>query len=77
MKNFVYMKRNRYSLRGNQLLKLLDVITCLYGIQALCFKGSLLCNKISNKYKNLNSLEEFKSQIKQWNPTTSSFKICK
>ena len=40
--------------------------------QALCFKVSLLWNKIPNKYKNLNSLEELKSQIKQWDPTTYS-----
>ena len=60
------------NLCGNYLLKLSATNTCRYGIQALCFKGSLLWNKIPNKYKNRNSLEEFKSQIKQWNPTFCS-----
>ena len=70
MWDFFDLKRNRYSLRGNYLLKLPDTSTCRYGTHALCFKGSLLWNKIPNKHKNLNFLEEFKSQIKQWNPTT-------
>ena len=77
MWDFFDLKRYRYNLRGNYLLKLPDASTCRYGMHALCFKGSLLWNNIPNKYKNLNSLEEFKSQIKQWNPTTCSCKICK
>lgn len=38
---------------------------------------NLLWNKIPSKCKNLDSLEQFKGQIKQWNPTTSNCKICK
>ena len=41
----------RYNLRRNYLLKLPDTSTCRYDTQALCFKGSLLWNKIPNKYK--------------------------
>ena len=77
MWNFFDLKRIRYNLRGNYLLKLPDTSTCGYGTQALCFKGSLLRNKIPNKYKDLNSFEEFESQIKQWDPITCSCKTCK
>ena len=77
MWNFFNLMRNRYNLCGNYLLKLPDTSTCQYGTQALRFKGSLLWNKIPNKYKNLNSLEELKSQIKQWDPTTCGCKVCK
>ena len=77
MWNFFDLKRIRYNLRGNYLLKLLDTSTCQCGTQARCFKGSLFWNKIPNKYKNLISLEEFKSQIKQWDPSTCSCKTCK
>ena len=77
MWNFFNLMRNRYNLCGNYLLKLPDTSTCQYGTQALCFKGSLLWNKIPNKYKNLNSLEELKSQIKQWDPITCGCKVCK
>ena len=61
MWNFFDLKKIRYNLRGNYLMKLLDTSTCRNCTQALCFKGSLLWNKIPKKYKNLNSLEEFKS----------------
>ena len=65
MWNFFDLKRTRYNFRGNYLMKLLDTSTCRYGTQALCFKRSLLWNKIRKKFKNLNSLEELKSQMKQ------------
>ena len=77
MRNFFDFKRTRYYLRGNYFLKLTDTSTCRYSTEALCFKGSPLWNKAPNKYTNLNSLEEFKSQIKQWDPTTCSYKTCK
>ena len=48
MWNFFDLKRNRYNLRSNYLLKLTDTSTCRSGTQALCFKGSLLWNKIPN-----------------------------
>ena len=54
------------NLRGNYLLKLPDKHP------STMLQRSLLWNKIPNKYKNLNSLEELKSQIKQWDPTTYS-----
>ena len=77
MQKLFGLKRNRYNLCGNYLLKLPDTSTCQYGTQALCFKGSLLLwNKVPNKYKDLNSFEEFKNQIKQWHPFTCSCKIC-
>ena len=77
MWNFFDFKRIRFYLRGNYFLKLTDTSTCRYSTEALCFKGSPLWNKAPNKYTNLNSLEKFKSQIKQWDPTTCSYKTCK
>ena len=77
MWNFFDLKRNRYNLRDDYLLKLPDTSTCRYGTQALWFKGNLLWNKIPSKYKNLNSLEESKRQIEQWSPNTCSCKIYK
>ena len=77
MWNFFSLKREIGTtfVVGNYLLKLPDETSiCRYGTQALCVKGSLLWNKISNKCKK----EEFKSQIKQWQPTiAASCKICK
>ena len=41
---FLVLKRNRYNLCSNCLLKLPDTSTSRYGTQALCFKGSLQWN---------------------------------
>ena len=51
MWNFFNLQRKRYNLRGSYLLKLPDTSTSRYDTQALCFKESLLWNKIPNKYK--------------------------
>ena len=34
-----------------------------------CFKGSLMWKMVPNKYKNLHSIDDFKKDIKDWEPT--------
>ena len=46
-------------------------------MEALCFKGSIIWDTVPNHYKNLNSLDKFKQQIKMWKPTTCTCKLCK
>ena len=62
--------------RNKQLLKLPETSTSSYGTQALCFKGSLICNTVPNKIKNIDNIEDFKKHIKGWKPTTCSCKLC-
>ena len=62
---------------SNYLLKLPATNTCRNGAQAVCFKGSLLWNKIPEKCKNINTLEEFKTQIKLLNFIICSRRICR
>ena len=76
MKDFFDSKNTRYDLRSKQLLKLRETSTSRYGTQALCFKGSLIWNKIPNKIKNIGNIEDFKKHIKGWKPTTCSCKLC-
>ena len=42
MKDFFGLKNTRYDLRSKQLLKLPETSASRYGMQALCFKGSLI-----------------------------------
>ena len=75
----VYMfdlKNTRYDLQNKQLLKLPETSSSRYGTQAFCFKGSLILNMVPNKFKNLESIEDFKEHIKDWKPTTCSGKLC-
>ena len=76
MEDFFDLKTTPYDLRNKHLLKLPETSTSRYGTQAFCFKGSLLWNMIPNHYKSIDSLEEFKRQIKTWKPTTCSCRLC-
>ena len=73
MQEFYNLNLTPYNLRMKQLVKLPKTITSKYGIQALCFKKSLLWKMVPIQYKNTN-LENFKRKIEVWKPTTC---ICK
>ena len=77
MQEFFDLKVTPYSLRNNNLLRLPKTNTSRYDTEALCFKGSIIWNTVPNRYKNLNSLDKFKQQIKMWKPTTCTCKLCK
>ena len=77
MQEFFDLKVTPYSLRNNNMLRLPKTNTSRYGTEALCFKGSIIWNTAPNRYKNLNSLDKFKQQIKMWKPTTCTCKPCK
>ena len=69
------LKVTPYSLRNNNILRLPKTNTLQYGTEALGVKGSIIWN--TYRYKNLNSLDKLKQQIKMWKPTTCTCKICK
>ena len=77
MQEFFDLKITPYSLRNNIILRLPKTNASRYGTEALCFKGSIISNTVPNRYKNLNSLNKFKQQIKMWKPTTCTCKLCK
>ena len=76
MKDFFDLKNTRFDLRSKQLLKLPETSLSRYGAQALCFKGSLIWNRVPNKSKNIDNIEDFKKHIKDWTHTTCSCKLC-
>ena len=77
MQEFFDLKATPYSLRNNSLLRLPKTNTSRYGTQARCFKGCIIWKTVPNRYKNPNSLDKFKQQIKIWKPTTCTCKLCK
>ena len=62
MKDFFDLTNIRYDLRSKQLLKLPETRTSRYGTQALSFKGSLIWNMVPSKFKNIDSIEDFKKR---------------
>ena len=77
MQEFFYLKFTPYSLQNNNLLRLPKTNTSQYGTEAICFKGSTIWSTVPNRYKNLNSLDKFKQQMKMCEPTTCTCKLCK
>ena len=71
------IKVTPYSLRNKNLMRLPKLNTSPYGTQALYFKGSIIWNTVPNRYKNVNSLDKFKQQIKMRKPTRCTCKLCK
>jgi hypothetical protein len=55
-----------YDLRVKQLLTLPTTKTKTHGIRSFTYRGSILWNYLSDEYKHLNSLKEFKEKIKLW-----------
>ena len=64
MQEFFNVKVTPYSLQSDNLLRLPKANTSRYSTEALCFKGSITWSTVPNRYKNLNSLDKFKQQIK-------------
>ena len=50
--------------KGNKV-NLSETWTCLYGINSLLFRGSLLWNNLTRNVKESHSLEQFKEKIKK------------
>ena len=71
MKEFFHFKNTQCDLRNKQKLKLPETCTSRYGTQALCFKNSAICNMVPNKFKNLDSIVDFKKHLKDWKPSTA------
>ena len=77
MKEFFDLEVTPYSLRNNNLLRLLKKNTSRYDTEALGFKRSIIWNPVPNRHINLIFLNKFKQQIKMWKSTTYTCKLCK
>ena len=64
MKGFFDLKNTPYDLRNKQLLTIPETSNSKYDTKALCFKGSLIRNMVPNKFKNLDSIEDFNEHMK-------------
>ena len=66
-----------YNLRNDFRLKSENVNTVFYGTESLSFLGPRLWGKLPNKYKNVNTLNEFKIKIKDWQCEDCPCRLCK
>ena len=76
MKYIFRPKINHYQLRATDLLTLNQTRTTTFGTRAISFKGSLIWNKLPQKFKEAKSLNIFKKLIKTWSGRECSCKCC-
>ena len=68
-------KEITYNLRTKDLCKL-PKIKKRYGSESLSFRGSLLWNTLSDKFKQSPTLAAFKNQIKSWTGDKCTCRLC-
>ena len=77
MKEIFIRQDTPYRLKCNLCLKISSVRTLSYGTESIAFRGSHLWNSLQNSYKECDSLHVFKSNIRQWNGSGCTCKLCK
>ena len=73
---FFNRKMLPYNLRINNLLQLPKTRTNRYGNESLSFWGSMVWNRLPDKYKAAKSCEEFKMKIRSWRGSGCNCRIC-
>ena len=74
--DFFNRKMLPYNLRINNLLQLPKTRTNRYGNKSLSFWGSIVWNRLPDKYKAAKSCEEFKMKIRSWKGSGCNCRIC-
>ena len=70
-------KHNSHFLRSGHTLTLPKTKSIKFGQNSISFRGSLLWNNLSNDFKSLKSVDQFKRKIKNWPGNTCTCYICK
>ena len=77
MKEIFIRQDTQNRLKCNLRLKSPRVRTLSYGSKSISFRDSHLWNSLQNSYKECESLNVFKSKIRQWNGSGCTCKLCK
>ena len=65
------------NLRSNPCFKTCNVRSVHYGTETVHFRGPQIWSLIPDNIKNLNTLSEFKSEIRKWKPVGCKCRLCK
>ena len=66
-----------YSLRTTSHFRSRKIRATKYGIETSSYLGPNLWNLVSNEYKTIESLADFKAKIKNWVPENCPGRLCK
>ena len=77
MKEIFKERENMYSLRNNNEFEIPKIKTVIFGSDTVRYRGPQLWLSLPQDTKNADSIQEFKSKIKNWNCDQCSCKICR
>ena len=77
MQELFPIHESNYDLRNKRYWETSNVRTTCYGIETLLFRGQKIWQLLPTSIKASNSLPEFKSKMKNWNPKGCSCRLCK
>ena len=77
MKAVLQITENRYAFQSEVRFKSRNVQPVGYVIEIASHVGPKIWNSIPGKYKEYDSLNEFKAKIKTWYPENYPHKLCK
>ena len=76
--NKVFVERNcTYNLPGNNFLNRRRVNSVRYGTESVSFLAPIIWDILPKEIKNSQTLNAFKSKIKNWVPRECPFRLCK
>ena len=67
---------NPYNLRNHNDFKIENIKTTYYGSETIAFQGPRIWRLVPEIIKTSNSLNEFKTKIRNWQPDGCSCRIC-
>ena len=70
-------KLSSYNTRRDNIVHTRAVKSVYNGTETISFRAQKTWNTIPNDIKNVTSLNEFKTKIKQWQPVNCTCRLCK
>ena len=77
MKGVFFENHNNYNLRGDNHLRLPNIVTTKYGTEDVMYRGYILWSSLPKDIKNSSTLSEFKRRLISWDGNICNCKACK
>ena len=77
MREVFPLRNNSYNLEENNEFLQPKVKTVSYGMETIRVRGPQLWQKFPSQIKISTSLKDFKSKIRNWNPSDCQFRLCR
>ena len=66
-----------YNLKNEKVCESGNLRTVMYGTETITYRGPEIWKHVPQAIKEITSLVKFKTQVKSWNPTGCTCRLCK